>query len=108
MQASPIVVQPGYYPPGQQQGGYPPSQPYPPGYGGIGAQAMPMMPLTPQPPPGCPPGLEYLTHVDQLLVHQQVELFEGRPMSFVNLTLHGHMQYKYFLVGDTVCYFENG
>ena len=27
--------------------------------------------------PGCPPGLEYLTQVDQLLVHQQVELFES-------------------------------
>lgn len=27
---------------------------------------------------GCPPGLEYLTQIDQLLVNQQVELFEGR------------------------------
>ena len=27
--------------------------------------------------PGCPAGLEYLTQVDQLLVKQQVELFEG-------------------------------
>ena len=27
--------------------------------------------------PNCPPGLEYLTQVDQLLVHQQVELLEG-------------------------------
>jgi len=27
--------------------------------------------------PGCPPGLEYLTLLDQLLVHQKVELFEA-------------------------------
>ncbi len=25
----------------------------------------------------CPPGLEYLTAVDQLLVHQKLELLEG-------------------------------
>ena len=101
MQSAPITVQPGYYyPPGQQPAGYPlaPQQGmYSPGYGAAypgppglaypgppgpgvvpgGAQPMAaMMPLTPQAPPGCPPGLEYLTHVDQLLVHQQVELLE--------------------------------
>jgi len=27
--------------------------------------------------PGMPQGLEYLTQVDQVLVHQQVEIFEG-------------------------------
>ena len=30
--------------------------------------------------PGCPPGLEYLLHVDQLLVKQQVEIFEGKSL----------------------------
>ncbi|XP_019638438.1 PREDICTED: phospholipid scramblase 1-like [Branchiostoma belcheri] len=27
--------------------------------------------------PGCPPGLEYLTQIDQIIVHQQIELFEA-------------------------------
>ena len=30
-----------------------------------------------QAPPNCPPGLEYLLHVDQLLIKQQVELLEA-------------------------------
>ena len=31
----------------------------------------------PQAPPNCPPGLEYLASVDQLLVKQKVEGLEG-------------------------------
>jgi hypothetical protein len=27
--------------------------------------------------PGCPPGLEYLTALDQILVKQQIELLES-------------------------------
>ena len=30
-----------------------------------------------QPPPGCPPGLQYLTMVDQLLVKQKIEILEA-------------------------------
>ncbi|XP_055304777.1 phospholipid scramblase 1-like isoform X2 [Sitodiplosis mosellana] len=66
--------------------GYPPSGQFQP----IAAQPMPM-PIAAQPQPGpnsgtwmiaptvtpnCPPGLEYLASVDQLLVHQKVELLE--------------------------------
>ena len=32
----------------------------------------------PQAIAGCPPGLEYLTQIDQLLVHQQMDLFESQ------------------------------
>ena len=32
----------------------------------------------PPAPVNCPPGLEYLTQIDQLLVKQQVELLEGK------------------------------
>ena len=28
--------------------------------------------------PGCPPGLEYLSQVDKLLIQQKVDLLEGR------------------------------
>lgn len=34
-----------------------------------------------QPIPGCPPGLEYMTMVDQLIVQQQIELLEGELTS---------------------------
>ncbi|KAJ8409578.1 hypothetical protein AAFF_G00229790 [Aldrovandia affinis] len=50
----------------------PSAVPMPPGF--VPPQVA-MMPV-PQRPPGCPPGLEYLTQVDQLLVHQQLELAE--------------------------------
>ena len=31
-----------------------------------------------QSPPDCPPGLEYLKELDQLIIHQQVEVVEGK------------------------------
>ena len=70
--------QPGYPPPGQP--GYPPPGQYPPPAGQPG---MPP-PVTQQPGApvqyeavNCPPGLQYLTQVDQLLVKQKVEMLEA-------------------------------
>ncbi|CAH1982615.1 unnamed protein product [Acanthoscelides obtectus] len=65
---------PGYGPPGQ----YPPPGPY--GGGPITNQPMPApggWMNMPQGIPNCPPGLEYLTMIDQLLVHQKVEMLEA-------------------------------
>ena len=31
---------------------------------------------------GCPPGLEYLSAIDQVLVQQQIELLEGIPLTY--------------------------
>ena len=44
----------------------------------------------PQGPPGCPPGLEYLTQVDQLLVNQQIELLEckAQPVLYCESLSH--------------------
>jgi len=40
------------------------------------AQRAPQFMEAPAAMPGVPPGLEYLAQVDQLLVHQQIEIFE--------------------------------
>ncbi|XP_050096738.1 phospholipid scramblase 2-like isoform X1 [Anopheles aquasalis] len=87
----------------QQQPAYPmvpsnagvPGPPAPPGYMPLAQgpvimtqPGIPMQPIlgqqqnsgwmpVPQGIPNCPPGLEYLTSIDQLLVHQKVELLEA-------------------------------
>ncbi|XP_068135347.1 phospholipid scramblase 2-like isoform X2 [Hyperolius riggenbachi] len=53
-------------------GGPPPVQNQPMGHGRQ-AQWMP----TPPTIPNCPPGLEYLSQIDHILIHQQVELLEA-------------------------------
>uniref|UniRef100_A0A4X1T4A4 Phospholipid scramblase n=1 Tax=Sus scrofa TaxID=9823 RepID=A0A4X1T4A4_PIG len=69
--------------------GYPAPQASYPGVGPVGfpgqhqpvshqsgaPAGIPWMPAPP-PPANCPPGLEYLTQIDQLLIHQQIELLE--------------------------------
>lgn len=88
----------GSYPPGpgmqqpgpgmQQPGQYPPPGPYaPPGFQGSPGQQPPIVTQPgagqdgwmnmPTGVPNCPPGLEYLTTIDQLLVKQKVELLEA-------------------------------
>ena len=36
------------------------------------------MPPPENAPTGCPPGLEYLIQIDQVLVHQQIEVLESK------------------------------
>ncbi|CAE1285238.1 Phospholipid scramblase 2,Phospholipid scramblase 1,Phospholipid scramblase 3 [Acanthosepion pharaonis] len=83
--------QPGYGPPpqpgyGPSQPGYGPPQPGygpppQPGYGPTPPQGTPVAPgqwmERPEGCESCPPGLEYLTLIDQMLVQQQVELLEA-------------------------------
>ena len=39
-----------------------------------------MFGIGPPPPADCPPGLEYLAAIDQLLVKQKIELLEGKSV----------------------------
>ena len=43
---------------------------------------------TKQVPVDCPPGLEYLTQVDQILVHKAVELLEGKIIFHLDWWCH--------------------
>lgn len=98
-----------YYP--NQQQPYPPppgGQPYPPPVVGQPGGPVPMQPYPPtqgapgqwmQRPviPGCPPGLEYLTQIDQILVNQVVELLEA----FVGIECQNQFAIKN-IMGQTV------
>ncbi|XP_053315580.1 phospholipid scramblase 2-like [Spea bombifrons] len=80
-----VQVPYGYQPPpGAYQGapGQPPYGAYvgvPPVQNQPGGPGVPAAAWMPAPPtiPNCPPGLEYLSQIDQLLIHQQVELLEA-------------------------------
>ena len=54
---------------------------------------VPWMPLPEGSAPlGCPPGLEYLTQIDQILVHQQIEIFECKNCVCVLLGYEHNIQ----------------
>lgn len=112
--------------PAPQQQQYPPQQPYPPntqvqqpgGYGyaplqqqyGTGSPPVAVQPGGWMPIPvvqsDCPPGLEYLTQIDQLLIKQQVELLEAFTSFETNnkyKVQNSLGQQIYFAAEDTDC-----
>lgn len=106
--------QAGYPPP---QAGYPPTQPgyapTQPGYAppinqqpGYAAPGQGQWMQAPPAPVNCPPGLEYLTQIDQLLVKQQVELLEaftGFETNNKYKILNSMGQQVFFAAEDTDC-----
>ncbi|XP_047731728.1 phospholipid scramblase 1 isoform X2 [Prionailurus viverrinus] len=74
-----------------------------------GRAGVPWMPAPP-PPSGCPPGLEYLSQIDQILVHQQIELLEvitGFETNNKYEIKNSFGQKIYFAVEDTDCCTRN-
>lgn len=134
---APMIQQPGYPPsqpmqpgyqvaqPGYQvaQPGYPAPAPgphgaAPPPYqhpqaittqpGGVGDGDLWMVP--PQAPAGCPPGLEYMTQIDQLLVKQKKEMMElvtGFETNNKYKIKNSLGQTVYMAIEDTGCCMRN-
>ncbi|KAF3827204.1 hypothetical protein GH733_002690, partial [Mirounga leonina] len=72
-----------------------------PGYNLPGGPAgVPCMPAPP-PPLDCPPGLEYLSQIDQILIHQQIELLEGFETNNRYEIKNSFGQRIYFAAEDT-------
>ncbi|XP_020614697.1 phospholipid scramblase 1-like isoform X2 [Orbicella faveolata] len=93
--------QPHEWPQGYQQPPQPVIQQQPAGVPGQ-FQWMP----APQAPIGCPPGLEYLLAVDQILIHQLVELLEvftGCEAKNKYALCNSMSQQVYFAQEDTDC-----
>ncbi|XP_061862017.1 phospholipid scramblase 1 [Colius striatus] len=64
----------------------------------------------PPPLPNCPPGLEYLTQIDQILIHQQIELLEiltGFETNNKYEIKNALGQRVYFAAEDTDCCTRN-
>ncbi|CAH3185981.1 unnamed protein product [Porites evermanni] len=102
------------YPPNQQPGvGFAPAQPgygapvsQQPGYPAPGGQGQINWMQAPPVPENCPPGLEYLTQIDQLLIKQQVELLEaftGFETNNKYKILNSMGQQVFFAAEDTDC-----
>ncbi|XP_010361690.1 phospholipid scramblase 1 isoform X1 [Rhinopithecus roxellana] len=74
-----------------------------------GAAGIPWMPAPP-PPLNCPPGLEYLSQIDQVLIHQQIELLEvltGFETNNKYEIKNSFGQRVYFAAEDTDCCTRN-
>ncbi|XP_066254965.1 phospholipid scramblase 2 isoform X1 [Euwallacea similis] len=111
------LPQGGHYPPGPYgsppYGGPSPTGPIinQPGMGPSGPGVIPSGWMNlPQGIPNCPPGLEYLTMIDQLLVHQKVEILEALTgfESKNKFTVKNSLGQKvYYAVEDSDCLTRN-